>query len=251
MKFWPQNFFQKDYLQAWEKRKKWGLLDRTEKEIRFLIQHLALKKKDKILDLCCGQGRHAIALVKKGYNVIGLDFSDYLLRIARRRMRKEKVKVRFIKQDAREMNFQEEFDVVYNLFTSGFGYFSEEDNEKFIQKAAQALKPGGRFCLDTSNVVFILKNYKKVMWYEHPQGLVKMENKFNAKTFVNKTKNIFISRQGKRKEMTMFVRMYTFPEIKNIFKNNNLKIKKAFGSFSGSQKFSEETKRLIVVAEKI
>ena len=38
-----------------------------------------------MLDVPCGQGRHAHLLAEAGYNVDGLDYSEHLLKIARRR----------------------------------------------------------------------------------------------------------------------------------------------------------------------
>ncbi len=60
---------------------------RTEEEAREavdLVQRLAgVPRGSKVLDLCCGYGRHALALAEHGYEVTGLDNSHYLIDRAR------------------------------------------------------------------------------------------------------------------------------------------------------------------------
>ncbi|MEK7794155.1 MAG: class I SAM-dependent methyltransferase, partial [Candidatus Hydrogenedentota bacterium] len=58
----------------------------TARDIDFLVKSAALEKHDRILDVCCGQGRHVLELARRGFaNVHGLDRSRYLVRLARRR----------------------------------------------------------------------------------------------------------------------------------------------------------------------
>src|SRR5260370_12183053 len=58
----------------------------TEQEIDLLVKSAGLEPNDRILDLCCGQGRHVLELARRGFkNVTGIDRSRYLLRLARKR----------------------------------------------------------------------------------------------------------------------------------------------------------------------
>ncbi len=48
--------------------------DNTKKEVDIIISSLDLKENEKILDLCCGQGRHSIELAMRGFNYLtGID----------------------------------------------------------------------------------------------------------------------------------------------------------------------------------
>ena len=48
----------------------------TAQEIDMLVQHAGLELNDRILDLCCGQGRHCLELARRGFkNVTGVDRS--------------------------------------------------------------------------------------------------------------------------------------------------------------------------------
>ena len=48
------------------------------------------------MDLACGHGRHAIELAKKDFDVDGLDFSDYLLKLAKEYAKRGKFANKFL-----------------------------------------------------------------------------------------------------------------------------------------------------------
>jgi len=63
-----------------------GLSDEiTRREVKFLLDEVSIDTRAAILDLCCGTGRHSIELAKLGYAVTGLDISEELLRIAKKK----------------------------------------------------------------------------------------------------------------------------------------------------------------------
>jgi len=97
-------------------------VERTKKEIEFLVKELELDKPMKILDLACGHGRHANRLAELGHSVTGVDITLGFLEIAKRETKEKGVDIEYIQGDIREISFMEEFDRVLLLFTS-FGYF--------------------------------------------------------------------------------------------------------------------------------
>lgn len=64
---------------------------------------LPLAAGSRLLDLCCGHGRHSIPLAKAGYEVAGLDFSPRDLDIARAEVEKERVKIDWVEADMRDI----------------------------------------------------------------------------------------------------------------------------------------------------
>jgi SAM-dependent methyltransferase len=101
------------------------------------------------LDLGCGTGRHARRLAAHGFDVTGLDLSVESLRIARR---SGPASLQFVHGDMRQPFGYEQFETVYNLFTS-FGYFEDPaDNLTVLGNIRQALMPGGCLVLDYLNV---------------------------------------------------------------------------------------------------
>ncbi len=100
------------------------------------------------LDLCCGPGRHSVPLAKAGFDVTGLDISDFLLERAAARAETAKVEVDWVREDMRNYAMPGGFDLVINLYTS-FGYFSQSsDDMKVLRNIASSLTEGGAVVLD-------------------------------------------------------------------------------------------------------
>ena len=70
---WYVQFFKGDYLRVYGHTLQ---QDRTDLETQFAIHALGIQPHHRVLDLCCGQGRHSIALAKTGLDVTGVDLSD-------------------------------------------------------------------------------------------------------------------------------------------------------------------------------
>lgn len=92
----------------------------------------------KVLDLMCGNGRIAIPLAKKGYEIVGIDFSPTFLDDARKHAKEHKVEesVNFIQGDVRkigDVKFEETFDAIINVWTS-IGYFGKKHDRKLFKK---------------------------------------------------------------------------------------------------------------------
>ncbi len=138
----------------------------TAHEVDELILAASLAPSDRVLDLCCGQGRHTLELVQRGYsNVTGVDQSRHLLRVARSRARKANLVVRFLEGDARNLTLPDRtFDCVAILGNS-FGYFDRADDDLAVLKGARrTLKAGGRLVLDVTDGAWMRANFAARSW---------------------------------------------------------------------------------------
>src|SRR2546422_8061927 len=141
------------------------LRERTPNEIDRLEALLQLRPPLRILDLPCGQGRHAIELARRGYEVTGMDLSPYLIGVAKARAEAGGVEVRWLEGDMRRPVPGKRFDLVLNLFTS-FGYFLDEaDDRLVVQAAAAMLEPGGRFLLEIINGERVIDQFVEREWF--------------------------------------------------------------------------------------
>ena len=101
-----------------------------------------------VLDLCCGPGRHAVALARRGFRVSGVDRSDALLARARAHALDCGVEGEFVQQDMRLFVRPASFDLALNLFTS-FGYFDDDaDQLRVLRNVFESLRPGATFVID-------------------------------------------------------------------------------------------------------
>ncbi|MDY6967013.1 MAG: class I SAM-dependent methyltransferase, partial [Halobacteriota archaeon] len=138
----------------------------TAQEIEAFSLALKLSPQDRILDLCCGQGRHSLELTREGFeNVEGLDRSRYLIQRARSSAKKENLKVVFREGDARKLPYQTDtFDAVLILGNS-FGYFETvQDDMRVLKEVRRVLKPWGRLLIDVSDGDYLKKNFQPRSW---------------------------------------------------------------------------------------
>src|SRR3989344_5362829 len=104
--------------------------DFTEAELFIdnLVQLIKPSKSNRILDLACGKGRHAIYLNKKGFDVTGIDLSEKSIECAKISGNET---LHFYTHDMRKLFRSNYFDIVLNLFTS-FGYFEQEREDNAV-----------------------------------------------------------------------------------------------------------------------
>ena len=135
--------------------------DRTLNEIDFLVRHLPLPAFSKILDVCCGIGRHSLNLALKGYEVTGIDINRKALAKAKANIKSKDMKINFLHHDMRELSsLEEQYNSILNLWQS-FGFFSKETNEDIIRQIYNLLAFKGRFIIDIFNYDFFVKHQGK------------------------------------------------------------------------------------------
>jgi SAM-dependent methyltransferase len=165
---WWRTFFGAGYLALYDDY----LAERTAAEVDQLEKLVDLRPPARILDLPCGQGRHAIELARRGYDVTGVDLSAYLLDVARGRANRAGVAVRWLTGDMRQPIEGETFDLITNLYTS-FGYFADDaDDMAVLVAAAQMLEPGGRFVLEVVNGDRMVARFQEREWFTVGQAAV-------------------------------------------------------------------------------
>lgn len=138
----------------------------TSREVDLLIEAAGLEPDDRILDLCCGQGRHCLELARRGFQqVVGVDRSRYLIRLARRRAQSQRLSVSFHEGDARKFRLKQNNFQCVALLGNSFGYFDQEEDDLAVLQAVQrVLKPGGTIVLDVVNGEWMREHYEPRSW---------------------------------------------------------------------------------------
>lgn len=138
----------------------------TRREIDLFTGVLELSPESRILDLCCGQGRHTIELSRRGYsNAEGLDRSPYLVQKAKATAKKDGLHIRFRQGDARKLQYMPDtFDAVI-IPGNSFGYFENAaDDLRVLKEVFRVLKPWGKILIDITDGDFIRNNYLPRSW---------------------------------------------------------------------------------------
>ncbi len=140
--------------------------DITQKEVELFLSAVDITKDGNILDLCCGQGRHALEFARRGYSsVAGLDRSHYLINRARKINRTGNYNVLFKEGDARKLPFaNDSFDLVL-IAGNSFGYFdSKNDDIRILREVMRVLKPCGQLLIDITDGSYIREHFDRRSW---------------------------------------------------------------------------------------
>ena len=243
---WYAEFYESDYRQFWSV---WpDDPERDARQAEGAIKLLDLKPGQKILDLCCGQGRHCVELARRGYEVTGLDLSESLLTEASERAAEAGFEVGFVQADMREIPFEDEFDAVVSMFTS-FGYLeSDDEDQKVLNAVAQALKPRGKLLMDLNNADSP-HNRPGRNWRQPEAGRVMLETHsfgLHPRAF---TVEVTVLDHGQVREHTIKLRAYTADELERMLREAGFAHMTCYGGLDGSPLTVDST-RIVVAAER-
>lgn len=245
MKQWYEQSFGPDYMLIYNHRNRQDAAE----EVGKMIAWLNLPSGSRVLDLCCGTGRHAMALADAGYRVTGVDLSAELLQAARAADADKRI--RWMESDMRRLPFTElteKFDAVLNLFTS-IGYF-EEDSEhlKVLEQLRLALKPGGRFIIDYLNASHtidqLVPRSEKIV-----EGHAITETRQVQAGFV--LKSIVVREKGRpARSYKERVKLYTLDAFSEMLAKAGLSIDAVYGHYDESAYDERQSPRMIMVGRR-
>jgi SAM-dependent methyltransferase len=245
---WYVDFFRDDYLAVYSHL---FTPDRAQKEAAFALEALDLKPGARVLDLCCGPGRHSLELARHGLHVTGLDLNPDYLETARRTAQTANLLLETVAADMREIPFQNSFDAVINMYSS-FGYLeSEADDARVLEAAARAIKPGGRLLLDMLNREWAVANYIPHDWHAAADGTLYVERRELdlATSRMHVSFTVVEANGGRRDSVGHHIRLYTLTETTRLLEQAGFRFDAVFGGFEG-EAYAIATRRMIICARK-
>jgi len=217
--------------------------------VESILKMMDLKPKSKILDLCCGYGRHSIEFAQRGFQVTGYDLSDFFIEKAKKDSSDLGLKIEFVKGDMRRLPFDNQFDAVVNIFTS-FGFFDKEsDDLKVTKGVSRALKKGGLFLLDLKNREYVIRNFQRRRWRQQEDFIMLEDNFFDLFTSRWELTRTLLFENGRKKENSFSLRMYTFTEILDLLKKSGFILESVYGDFD-FREYSLDSPRMILISRK-
>ena len=138
----------------------------TESEVDAYLEMVDVPRDAAILDLCCGQGRHVLELVRRGFTDLhGVDRSHYLVSRAKKLAAQQRHPVKFHEGDARKLRFTDDsFQFVY-VAGNSFGYFeSADDDVAVLNEIRRILAPQGQVLIDFTDGEYQRRNFDARSW---------------------------------------------------------------------------------------
>lgn len=223
--------------------------DRSGTEVDLLVNALKLKKGEKVLDIACGVGRHAVELAARGFDVTGIDFNKSVIAAARQRVARRRVAAEFLELDMRCLRYRDRFDAAYCFWTS-FGYFEDESHDLVVAKRiAEALRPGGRFLLEvdsTETVLPMLKARRREWLDDNETCELLHETQWNFETSRIEEDWTFVE-NGKSESRHSSLRLYSYRELCDLLREAGFQHFEGFDTLTG-EPFSLGSSRLALVA---
>ena len=219
----------------------------TLKQVRVVKRLLGLRKGRRVLDVPCGMGRLTIPMARMGYMMTGVDICAPYIRKARRQAKKEDLDIRFTHKDMRQINYDSEFDAVFNWFTS-LGYFSDTDNLNFCKKVLRALKPGGKFLIETQNKSWLLANFRTHM--KKTIGGVRIDNRTRWNEKTGRVISKWTLRRGNIIERRRSsIKIFNGAEIRALLRSAGFRDIELFGS-PPPDRLTRHSQRLIAIGKR-
>jgi SAM-dependent methyltransferase len=237
---WYENFFYGIANELWDKCMP---PETTKAEAEFIAAELGCTSGAHLLDIPCGNGRHCRELASRGYRMTGFD-------ISREYIEKAKAlspKLEWICDNMRDLSAIAKFGGAY-CFGNAFGYLEHEDTVRFLAALSRALKPGGRFVLQSAAAEVVLPRFKEREWYEIGDMVFAEVNEYSAARSCIETKFTFI-RDGKTETRPGRQFIYTAAEVQRMVAGAGLRIVNTYGGVD-RKPFALGLEMLYVVAEK-
>jgi SAM-dependent methyltransferase len=243
---WWEEMFDDDFLRSIKQ----PTSNQIEEEVRFIDDRLGLRQDALILDLACGDGRHATGLTRRGYKVVGFDLSLAMMARAQEEAEAARQKINFLHGDMREMTFENQFDGVY-FWGMSFGYFDEEKNFSVIQRIHRALRPGGVLLMDVCNRDHIAPRQPNMVWFEGEGCICMDETNLDSITSRLKIKRTVMLEDGRTRELDFSIRLYGLHELGKVLHEAGFKVLEVSGQIATPGVFfGSESPRCIILAER-
>lgn len=218
----------------------------------------ALGSVERILELACGTGAHALHLERFGYEILATDYSADMLRVARRKAEQVGSRVQFLAQDMRNLDPKlTGFDAVIALFDS-IGYVRDNDSVAAVLAGVRrALKPGGLFLFEFWHAAAMLRGFDpvRVKRWETPTGeLIRIsETSLSPHDQLATVQyEIIDMRQDgtfERLKEVQVNRFFSVPEMQTMLRASGLTPRKFYAGFTDSERIDESIWHVIAVAQ--
>jgi SAM-dependent methyltransferase len=202
-----------------------------------------------VLDLCCGAGRHAVELARRGFTVTGVDRTASYLERARQHAQANNVRVEFVQEDMRRFCREGAFDVVINLFTS-FGYFPDPaDDRRVLSNVCRSLKPGGQFIVEIMGKEVLARIFQACDWHETKDGVLFLQQRTVTQDWSWMENRWILIKGQDRREYQISHRIYSATELSSALRETGFAEVIMYGDLTGAP-YDHKARRLIAVARK-
>lgn len=240
------SFFEGSYKQAWKGITPPGL---TEAEVDFIQEMAALKNGDKILDIMCGYGRHALELARREVQVTAIDnLQDYIDEI-KIKASEQNLSVEAMQADVLHAKLNGIYDAGICMGNS-FSFFNRKDAVTILKNISSHLRPGAVFIINSWMVAEVaLKFFKEKDWHFAGEYKCVLEYKYSYHPARIDSEQTIITPDGTVEIVKGIDYIFTLDELEEMFNEAGLRTKSIY-STPRKKRFVLGDGRVYIVAEK-
>jgi SAM-dependent methyltransferase len=213
---WWEEMFSSEVWQ--EVQRNWSAVEDTTDQAERVIEALGLDEGARVLDVPAGDGRIALELGAAGFEVVGVDLIEAFVEAGRRAAEKRRIEnVTLEVGDMRELSYEAEFDAAI-CFWGSFGYFDEPGNLAQAAAVARALKPGGRYLIDTPSLETLYPRFRERTWFQIGDTIVLQEAILMMGTGRIETEWIFVRGGVAEETHRTSMRVYSVRELTELLR---------------------------------
>jgi len=210
-----------------------------------------------ILDAGCGTGEHAIPLAKRGYEVVGFDASEDMVKRAKEKAKNSNTNINFQIMDLRDFQFNRKFDAQICMFAVMDYITKTEDILKTLRNVRKHLKEKSLFVFDFWNglaVLRILPSVRvKTVEYKGIKIIRTVEPELDAFNHISKSHYKLISIKNNKVideiEETHVIRFYFPQEIKHYLEDTGFELLKICPFMDLNGKVDENVWNIVAIAK--
>jgi SAM-dependent methyltransferase len=244
---WFETIFDDDYLRVMP------AVDHEQlgRDLRFVLDGLAVAPGAKLLDLGCGPGLHAIELQARGFDMVGLDSSLVMLTHATEEARRRGLGPSFVHGDMRALSLDGEFEGALCIHGT-FGYFEDDENAQVLANVHQALKPGARFVLGVPNRDYFVADLPARICWEAGGCMVLEEVDFDFVKSRLEVRRSIAFEDGRQVEHRYSLRAYGLHELARMLAQGGFRVLSVSGHIATPGTFlGPYSRSILLVAQKL
>jgi ubiquinone/menaquinone biosynthesis C-methylase UbiE len=235
-----------------------------QQDVPFLLEHLP-KRRQAILELCTGTGRAAIPLAQAGHRVVGVDYAEDMLAIARHKrdaVGLGEKDLQLVRQDVTKLRLDQSFDWAVILFNTLLALVTLEEQDALLSGVVKHLKPGGRMWIDIfqPNLQLLAtpsaRGVDGHQFYVHELGRTVYQTTDVDRDPAAQRQTVtfryqWFDQHGRvHREKRRFDMTFMFPrELRLLVERHGMRIEKLYGDYDGSD-LDADSPRMIAVCRR-
>lgn len=225
-----------------------------------IFKRFCQNKPVELLDIGCGTGNHVLILAERGMKVIGIDQSEKMIQVSKKKAKKKRIDSTFFVQDMRYLKIPKKVDCAISMF-NGFGYLlTQQDLEQFLSSLHKSLKEDSLFVFEFWNIGGIKSTPYKNWTKRRQNGLLMYrveQSSFQVETNILQSLKDFIIIQDDKLldffEEKHEIKCYTIFELQQLLNANSFELLSVF-DFDKRNKMQfkkpeRETLRIMAIAK--